>query len=150
VIIVNYEFLFHNLRNIREEYDLTQKEMADILNVSRPNYTRWETKAKIIPLKKLNQFCNYFNISMDYVIGLSKDNLKYNFNKDIDYNFVAKRIKTIRKNNNITQVELANLLNTNQSVVSAYESGKTLILTSFAIEICLKFHISMDWLCGRN
>ena len=146
---MNYDILFHKLRDIREENDLTQNDMAKILSVSRPNYTRWETKAKIIPLKKLNQFCNHFNISMDYATGLSKQkNLK--FNKELNKNIIANRIKQIRKENNITQIELANMLNTNQSVISAYEAGKTLILTAFAIEICNKFNISIDWLCGRK
>ena len=46
-------------------------------------------------------------------------------------------------------MELAKLLNTNHSTISAYESGKTTILTAFAYEICKKYNISMDYLIGR-
>ena len=46
------EFL-NRLKDIRENNNLKQKDMARILGVSRPNYTRWETKEKIIPLTKL-------------------------------------------------------------------------------------------------
>ena len=50
---------------------------------------------------------------------------------------------------NITQEELANILNTTHSTISAYESGKTTILTAFAYQICKRYNISMDYLCGR-
>ena len=49
----------------------------------------------------------------------------------------------------ITQEELASTLNTTHSTISAYESGKTTILTAFAYEICKRYNISMDYLCGR-
>ena len=56
----------------------------------------------------------------------------------------------IRKEKNITQEELASTLNTTHSTISAYESGKTTILTAFAYEICKRYNISMDYLCGRT
>lgn len=86
---------------------------------------------------------------MDYVIGLS--NIKYYnvINKKIDKILIGQRLRKIRKDNNITQEELANILNTTHSTISAYESGKTTILTAFAYEICKRYGISMDYLCGR-
>ena len=56
----------------------------------------------------------------------------------------------LRKEFNITQTDLANYLNTTHSTISAYESGKTMLLTSFAYQICNKYNISLDWLCGRS
>ena len=49
----------------------------------------------------------------------------------------------------LTQEELAKDLNTTHSTISAYESGKTLILTSFVYEIAIKYKLSLDWLCGK-
>lgn len=147
---MNYEFLFYRLRNVRENNNLTQKEVADKLNISRPNYTRWETKEKIIPLRKLNAFCNLFNVSMDYIVGLSNTNSKINYNKEIDLNVVSERLKKVRKQLNLTQQNLADFLQCDRSIISDYENGITLILTSFAIQICNKYNISLDWLCGRK
>lgn len=147
---MNYELLFQRLRDVREDKNLKQEDVAKMLKVSRPNYTRWETKAKIIPLTKLNDYCNLFNVSMDYVTGIAKKNIPLQHNKDLDKIQIGKRLKYFRKQNNITQIELAQVLNTNQSVISAYEAGRTLILTAFAIQICDKYKISMDWLCGRK
>lgn len=147
---MNYEFLFYRLRNVRENNNLTQKEVADKLNISRPNYTRWETKEKIIPLRKLNAFCNLFNVSMDYIVGLSNTNSKINYNKELDLNVVSERLKKVRKQLNLTQQNLADFLQCDRSIISDYENGITLILTSFAIQICNKYNISLDWLCGRK
>ena len=44
-----YELLFQRLKDLREDNDLTQEEMANVLGVSQPNYARWEVKIKIIP-----------------------------------------------------------------------------------------------------
>lgn len=47
-------------------------------------------------------------------------------------------------------MDLAKSLNTTQSTIWAYETGRTLILTAFAYQICVKYNVSMDWLCGRK
>ena len=137
------------LVNLREDADLLQNDMGEILEVTQSNYSRWETGKEIIPLKKLNMLCNHFKVSADYIMGLSKENVKVN-NIELNSVEIGKRIKEVRVKNNVTQVELANLLNTSQSTVSAYESGKTLILTAFAVQICKKYKISLDWLLGRT
>lgn len=87
---------------------------------------------------------------MDYVIGLS--NIKYYniTNKEIDKILIGERSRKIRKDKNITQEELVDILNTTHPTISAYESGKTTILTAFAYEICKRYNISMDYLCGRT
>ena len=144
------EFLLNKMKDLREEYDIKQKDIAKKLNVSQPNYARWETKAKIIPLEKLNKLCNYFKINMDYIVGISKNRIIMQNNNKLDREIIGKNIKKIRLENNLTQKDLANMLHTTQSVISAYEAGKTLILTAFAIEICLKYHESLDKLCDRK
>lgn len=145
-----FDMNFQRLVEIREDYNLKQKDIADILGITQQSYSLWEKGSKIIPLKHLNNLCNYYNFSMDYVIGLS--NIKYYniTNREIDKILIGERLRKIRKDKNITQEELASILNTTHSTISAYESGKTTILTAFAYEICKRYNISMDYLCGRT
>ena len=134
------------LKELREDNDLTQSEISEILSITRQNYSRWETNEKVIPLKHLANLSNYYKVSLDYITGLSKDN---NYNEiNLNKKEIGIKLKEFRSNNNISQKQLATFLNTTQSTVSAYESGKTLILTAFAYQICKQYNISFDWLCN--
>ena len=62
------------LLDIRKDAELNQEEIAEILETTQSNYSRWEKGTELIPLKKLNLLCNYFNVSMDYVTGRSRNN----------------------------------------------------------------------------
>lgn len=137
------------LKDIRIENDLTQVQMASILNTTQTSYNRWENNVELISLKKLTGVCNYFNTSMDYLVGITRNNIG-NGKHNLDYKVVGNNIKFFRKENNLSQKDLAILLNTSQSTISAYEAGKTIILTAFALEIVKKYNISLDWLCGRK
>ena len=142
---------FSRLALIRKKKELTQRETAKILNVSKSTYARWETTEQIIPLIHLNNFCNHFKVSMDYVLKLTNINnfYKYNYFKTINKFKIGKNIKLIRKKYNLTQNDLAILLNTSQSTISGYESGKTLVLTAFIYELATKLNLSVDEICGK-
>ena len=142
---MNTEILYF----IRERNGLTQTEMGNILGVSKFLISKWEKGKDLIPLNRLNILCNHFNISMDYVIGKKVKNKELIYNKDLDKKIIGKRLKSFRKDNNLTQQELANILHTTHSTISAYESGKTMLLTAFALQIVRDYNISLDWLCGR-
>lgn len=138
------------IKLIREKNDLTQKKVADILGISKTNYNYFENEERIIPLRHLNNYCNLFNTSMDYIFNLSKENIINKSNIKLDQKLIGNRIKEIRMNNKLTQKQLAKLLNTSQSTISSYENGNTLILTSFLYELCKRLNVSMDYITGRS
>ena len=61
----------------------------------------------------------------------------------------SERLIALRKKRNLTQNDLAKILNTSQSTISAYESGKTLVLTAFVYSLAHEFNMSVDKLCAR-
>lgn len=138
-----------NLRYIRDDNDMHQYEVAKILGVAKSTYSIWETEINTIPLKRLIDFCNYFNVSLDYALGLTKIPKYTNMKKELDLELHRKRLKKIRKLNRYTQKQIASILNTDNGVISRYENGKTLILTSFLLEYSKLFNISCDYLMGR-
>ena len=99
---------FERLEDIRKDNNLTQIELAKILKTSQTNYSRWENGKELIPLKKLTLFCNYFNVSMDYVIGLTRKN-NGNGKHNLDAKVLGTNLKIFRKENHITQTYLADL-----------------------------------------
>lgn len=136
------------LQDIRENIELSQKEVADILKVSQPTYSRWEKEVEIIPLSKLILLASYYNVSLDYICNLSNIKKKKIYIYKIDKKISGNNIVSFRKEQNITQKELALFLNTTPSTICAYEKGKTFILTSFAFQICKKYSVSMDYISG--
>lgn len=143
---MNTERLFF----LREECDLTQEEMGKIVGTKKYSICNWEKGKEIIPLSKLNEYSNYFNVSIDYILKLS-DNKNKMINKcALDKNKIGNNIKNIREINSLTQRQLAEILNTTHSAIWAYESGKAMILTAFAYQICKEFNISMDYLCCKT
>ena len=117
------------LKRVRIYADLKQREVAEILGVSRNSYNMWEREYDFIPLKQLDKFCTYFHVSLDYVLGFS-DVWEYPDSRSIDPKLLAKRIKRIRRENDLTQDELAKILNITRSSISKYENGVNLALVN--------------------
>lgn len=137
------------LRDLRENKNLTQTEIAEILGISISLYSRYEKQGQIIPIKHLNSLANYFNVSLDYLLGFESNN-NYSSNKDINLKKAGTRLKEFRCKHKLTQEKLANILNTTHSTISAYEAGITLITTPFLYTICKKYHESADYLLGKT
>jgi len=147
-LIMNEKRLF----DLREYKDLSQIKLADYLGITQQTYSLWEKGTKIIPLKHLNSLSNFYEISMDYIVGLTDEKNNSGIIKltELNKNEIGSRIKKIREDNNLTLRDLAKELNTTSSTISAYKTGKTLILTAFAYQICIKYNVSLDWLCGKR
>ena len=59
------------IRNIREDADKTQSEIAEILGTSQTMYARYERGANELPLRHLITLCRYYRVSADYILGLT-------------------------------------------------------------------------------
>ena len=137
------------LTELREEKNMSQINIAKVLKIDNSLYAKYEKEYEIIPIKHLNNLCNYFNVSIDYLFDFTvKKNYEVN-NNVIDKAKIGERLKNIRKENKLTQVKLAKELNTSQSVIAEYEKGKNLIATPFLYTICKKYHVSADYLLGK-
>lgn len=59
------------MRDLREDADLTQQEVAKILGTSQTMYARYERGANELPIHHLLTLCRYYGVSSDYLLGLS-------------------------------------------------------------------------------
>lgn len=57
------------LREIREDKDLKQSDIANILKIPRQNYSRYELGIVAMPIEKYNILADFYNVSLDYLIG---------------------------------------------------------------------------------
>lgn len=136
------------LKDIREEKNVTQEEISNILNISRGVYSIYETENQIIPIKHLDVLSNYFNVSIDYLFQFT-DVKNYDNSNSINLEISVQRLKEFRKNNKITQVNLAKMLNVANGTIANYECGRNFIAPPFLYEICKKYKISADYLLGK-
>ncbi len=137
-----------NLKKIRMENNLSQNDIAKILNVARSGYAMWESGYNIIPIKQLIALADYFHISVDYILALNSN--KTIIKNSINQEKIKIRIKEFRKENNLNQEQLAASLYTTKSVISGYETGRYIIATPFLYSICKNYNISADYLLGRT
>ena len=61
------------LRDLREDHDKTQQEIADILGTSQTMYARYERGANELPLRHLYKLCKFYHVSADYILGLNDE-----------------------------------------------------------------------------
>lgn len=138
------------IKTLREDNNLKQKQIADYLGIKRCTYTSYEIERDSIPIKHLNELCNYFNISIDYALGLTKTKNYKNNNKDINFNIQGTRLKEIRKENKLTQKEIAIILNIARSTWTNYEYNKKQVSTLILLDLAKKYNYSIDYILGKN
>ena len=59
------------IRDLREDHDKTQQEIADYLGTSQTMYARYERGANELPIRHLIMLCKYYGVSADYLLGLT-------------------------------------------------------------------------------
>lgn len=65
------DILAKRLRDIREDRDLSQKEIATLLNTSQGYYSKYELGKREMPLHHLKTLCKFYNISPEYFLGFT-------------------------------------------------------------------------------
>lgn len=63
--------IYHRIRDLREDSDKTQKELADYLGTSTQHYGKYELGNAEIPFERAIQLAKYYNVSLDYIAGLT-------------------------------------------------------------------------------
>ena len=79
-----YEKAYSRIRSLREDNDLTQKEIANILNMSQTGYSKYETGENDIPTKILINLAYYYNTSIDYLLGITDMQKPYARSKELN------------------------------------------------------------------
>lgn len=65
------------LKDLREDKDLKQEDIANLLNISQTNYSKYELGKVNIPINSLKVLASFFNTSIDYILGLTNETKPY-------------------------------------------------------------------------
>ena len=63
---------FDNIRNLREDNDRLQVQLAEYLNVKQTTYSKYELGKINVPVDVLIKLADYYDVSIDYLVGISK------------------------------------------------------------------------------
>lgn len=63
------EYYVRKIRDLREDADLTQTQVADFLGTSQTMYARYERGASELPIRHLIALCRLYRVSADYILG---------------------------------------------------------------------------------
>ncbi len=144
----------YRFKEIREDCDLKQHEVATKINISRGGYANIEAETANIKLKYFLNYCNELNCTMDYVAKLTTNNKTHLIIKidKIDKGIMAERLRIIERENNQESRDIAKLLGIDPSTYSCYKSIKVkrLMQTLMVKRLAEKFGYSMDWIIGRS
>lgn len=142
LILVISMLINNNLKNCREELEITQEELGKALGVSRKTVTGWENNYDTMPLSKMVHFSNLYKYSLDYITGLSSKNEYIKIDK-LDKKKIGNNLKLLRTKLNLTQQQIADECMISQTTYSNYETGQYLITTLTLYTICYNHNLSI-------
>ena len=68
---------YGRIRDLRNDHGLTQKQIAKLLNVSQNKYSQYEIGVSRLPLDAVVKLAEYYNVSVDYLVGLTDETVPY-------------------------------------------------------------------------
>jgi transcriptional regulator with XRE-family HTH domain len=69
--------MYHRIRNLREDKDLNQGQLATILSVNQATYSRYESGKLEIPIQSLIKLADFYSTSVDYLLNLTDQQKPY-------------------------------------------------------------------------
>ena len=67
------DYYVKKIRDLREDHDKTQYDIAQVLKTSQTMYARYERGANELPIRHLLKLCEYYNVSADYILGIGTE-----------------------------------------------------------------------------
>ncbi len=138
------------MKELREDNDLFQKDIAKFLDVPKETYSSWENQYYEPPMEQCNKLANYYHVTLDYLLGLSPNHKYVKNYADINWDIFIKRLRKCRKDKHYTQAFVGDKMGFPQTTYSNFENGINKP-TAFKVVIMAKFfNTSIDYLFGRN
>ena len=66
------------IRDLREDSDLKQRQIADLLNCDQSLYSKYEREERVLPLEYADKLATFYGVSVDYLLGRTSNKKPYN------------------------------------------------------------------------
>ena len=141
--------MYTRIRDLREDRDLTQRDIAEFLGISRGGYSKYERGENDIPTIVLITLANFYKTTVDYLLNIS-DNTGSDSSNICNPSNLYPRIKELRKESTLNQTQFAEKIGMSQTGYSNYETGSRDIPTNVLIKLSKFYNVSTDYILGRT
>ena len=66
----NLKTYLKRMKDLREDHDMNQEQIAEVLEISRQQYQLYESGKRKLPIDKLIELCRFYKVSADYILGI--------------------------------------------------------------------------------
>ncbi len=148
-----------NIKQLRLSLGKTQKEIAEQGGFRQGIYANWENNRFLPGADSLIKLADCFGCSVDYILGRESEDGNIILSNNITNSTIpqnkavidfAERLKTIRKENGMTQMQVSEKSGLSQSNINTWERGRSLPLPDGLIALANCFNCSVDYLLGRD
>lgn len=94
-------YFYQRLRDLREDKDMTQQQIADVIGTYQTHYSKYERGEREIPFHLVIKLAKYYDVSIDYIAGITNDPKPLNSKNKEKY--------SIRQENNINAIGILNI-----------------------------------------
>lgn len=135
---------FIRIKNNRIDNDLTQAQIARIIECPLVSYKRYENGYRDFPVSNIIKLSEFYNQSCDYLLNIS----------DVKGMFYGKesspsdRLLFARRKFHKTQDEVADMLICKRQIYGNYETGARQVPVEFIVKLSKIYHLSTDYLMG--
>lgn len=140
---------FNNLVKLRLEWNLKQKDLANMLNCKRTTYSTWENGRSMIPLDIIDKLALYYHVSLAYILGIEKELKKGEYNP-INYSQLLENLLLCKIKYRQTYEDIAKHIGCNKSTINRYFNGEIILKIDILIALAQLYHVNIDKLCGRQ
>ena len=136
--------MYPHIRDIREDRDKLQKEVAEYLGITYTAYGKYETGQNKIPVHRVIVLAAYYDVSVDFLLGETRSVVRHTVSAEDRGN----RLREIRMKHKLNQTQIAEKINMSQMGYSKYETGEIMLNTELLIKLSRIYNVSIDYLLG--
>lgn len=146
----------YKLKKLRLSRNITQKRFGEMFGLAESTISMYERDERKPDYDTLIHIADHFDVSVDYILGRESSQQSGTFKMENpeplngNNQFLGKRLKQLRIEKKITQLELGKIINVTHVSISGYESGNRFPDISTLERLADYFNVQIDYLLGRD
>lgn len=136
------------IKDLREDHDYSQNDVATYLKVNRSTYASWENGDNYIPLQIVDKLSILYNVPRSFLLGVTKRK-KHLSLEPMNYDYILKTFNKIKQEKGYTYKDISEKIGVSRSNCYKYYKGIYKMPTSIFILLCEFNNVDIDEICSK-